>query len=32
MVDKGRVETATIDAWVEAYSEEVDPKRRTANR
>jgi nitrile hydratase len=27
LVDKGLVETATIDAWVEAYSEEVGPKR-----
>jgi len=32
LVDKGLAETATIDAWVEAYSEEVGPKRRTANR
>jgi nitrile hydratase len=27
LVDKGLAETATIDAWVEAYSEEVGPKR-----
>ena len=27
LVDKGLVESATIDAWVEAYSEEVGPKR-----
>jgi len=27
LVDKGLVETATIDAWVEAYSEEVGPRR-----
>ena len=27
LVDKGLVETETIDAWVEAYSEEVGPKR-----
>jgi len=27
LVEKGLVESATIDAWVEAYSEEVGPKR-----
>ena len=27
LIDKGLVESATIDAWVEAYSEEVGPKR-----
>ena len=27
LVDKGLVETTTIDAWVEAYSEEVGPRR-----
>jgi len=27
LVDKGLVNSATIDAWVEAYSEEVGPKR-----
>ena len=27
LVDKGLVESTTIDAWVEAYSEEVGPKR-----
>jgi nitrile hydratase len=27
LVDKGLVESATIDAWVEAYSEEVGPRR-----
>jgi nitrile hydratase len=27
LVDKGLVDSATIDAWVEAYSEEVGPKR-----
>lgn len=27
LVDKGLVESATLDAWVEAYSEEVGPKR-----
>jgi len=26
-VDKGLAESATIDAWVEAYSDEVGPKR-----
>lgn len=27
LVDKGLVNTQTIDAWVEAYSEEIGPKR-----
>jgi nitrile hydratase len=27
LVEKGLVDSATIDAWVEAYSEEVGPKR-----
>jgi nitrile hydratase len=27
LVDKGLAESATIDAWVEAYSDEVGPKR-----
>ena len=27
LVEKGLVESSTIDAWVEAYSEEVGPKR-----
>lgn len=27
LVEKGLAETATIDAWVEAYSDEVGPKR-----
>ncbi len=27
LVEKGLVESTTIDAWVEAYSEEVGPKR-----
>ena len=27
LVDKGLVESSTIDAWVEAYSEDVGPKR-----
>jgi nitrile hydratase len=27
LVDKGLVNSATIDAWVEAYSEEIGPKR-----
>jgi len=27
LVDKGLVDSAAIDAWVEAYSEEVGPKR-----
>lgn len=27
LVDKGLVNTETIDAWVEAYSEEIGPKR-----
>ena len=27
LVDKGLVDSSTIDAWVEAYSEEVGPKR-----
>lgn len=27
LVEKGLIETATIDAWVEAYSEEIGPRR-----
>ena len=27
LVEKGLVDSVTIDAWVEAYSEEVGPKR-----
>ena len=27
LVEKGLVDSRTIDAWVEAYSEEIGPKR-----
>ena len=30
LVEKGLVDSATIDAWVEVYSEDIGPKRGAA--